>query len=237
MRFALMIEAQQGLSYDDQLAIARRAEASGFETLFRCDHYESFPGPAGSRRPTPGRSWRASRARRRRSGSATLVSPGHVPASRQLREARHDRRRDERRADRGRRRGRLERGRAPPPRAAVPGDRGAGRHVEEQLALLHGLWEEPDGWSFEGAPLPVEDALFRPKPASPPGPNGRPAAIITGGEGSPRSLRIAARYADEFNLSSATGQGRRRGTRPRRGLPGDRARPEDHHAARRWSGC
>jgi alkanesulfonate monooxygenase SsuD/methylene tetrahydromethanopterin reductase-like flavin-dependent oxidoreductase (luciferase family) len=50
MRFALMIEAQQGLSYADQLAIARRAEAAGFEAMVRSDHYESFPGPAG--RPT-----------------------------------------------------------------------------------------------------------------------------------------------------------------------------------------
>jgi len=44
MRFALMIEAQQGLSYEDQLAIARRAESAGFEALFRSDHYASFPG-------------------------------------------------------------------------------------------------------------------------------------------------------------------------------------------------
>src|SRR5262245_43008765 len=47
MRFALMIEAQQGLSYDDQLAIVQRAEAAGFESFFRSDHYTSFPGPAG----------------------------------------------------------------------------------------------------------------------------------------------------------------------------------------------
>src|SRR6266511_1730369 len=47
MRFALMIEPQQGLSYGDQIAIAKRAESNGFETLFRSDHYSSFPGPAG----------------------------------------------------------------------------------------------------------------------------------------------------------------------------------------------
>src|SRR5690349_23624464 len=46
MRFALMIEAQQGLSYEDQLAIVRRAEAAGFESFFRSDHYASFPGSA-----------------------------------------------------------------------------------------------------------------------------------------------------------------------------------------------
>ena len=44
MRFALMIEAQQGMTYDDQLAIVRRAEAAGFESFFRSDHYAGFPG-------------------------------------------------------------------------------------------------------------------------------------------------------------------------------------------------
>src|SRR3954454_19923798 len=47
MRFALMIEPQQGLSYDEQLAVVRRAESAGFESFFRSDHYQSFPGPAG----------------------------------------------------------------------------------------------------------------------------------------------------------------------------------------------
>jgi alkanesulfonate monooxygenase SsuD/methylene tetrahydromethanopterin reductase-like flavin-dependent oxidoreductase (luciferase family) len=47
MRFALMIEAQQGLSYEEQLAIVRRAETAGFEAFFRSDHYQSFPGDAG----------------------------------------------------------------------------------------------------------------------------------------------------------------------------------------------
>ena len=50
MRFALMIEPQQGLSYADQLAIVQRAESVGFESFFRSDHYQSFPGPAGEPR-------------------------------------------------------------------------------------------------------------------------------------------------------------------------------------------
>src|SRR5215218_2820467 len=45
MRFALMIEAQQGLSYAEQLDIVRCAHDAGFESFFRSDHYESFPGP------------------------------------------------------------------------------------------------------------------------------------------------------------------------------------------------
>src|SRR5258706_14207638 len=44
MRFALMIEPQQGMTYEQQLAVALRAEAAGFETFLRSDHYASFPG-------------------------------------------------------------------------------------------------------------------------------------------------------------------------------------------------
>jgi alkanesulfonate monooxygenase SsuD/methylene tetrahydromethanopterin reductase-like flavin-dependent oxidoreductase (luciferase family) len=47
MRFALMTEPQQGLSYTEILALARAAEDAGFEAFFRSDHYASFPGGAG----------------------------------------------------------------------------------------------------------------------------------------------------------------------------------------------
>jgi alkanesulfonate monooxygenase SsuD/methylene tetrahydromethanopterin reductase-like flavin-dependent oxidoreductase (luciferase family) len=47
MRFALMLEPQQGMTYADQLAAARRAEANGFDAFFRSDHFASFPGEAG----------------------------------------------------------------------------------------------------------------------------------------------------------------------------------------------
>ena len=68
MRFALMIEAQQGLSYEDQLSIARRAEAAGFEAMFRSDPLRLVP-----RRSEPADDGRlgglpASSARRRPSG-------------------------------------------------------------------------------------------------------------------------------------------------------------------------
>ena len=80
--------------------------------------------------------------------------------------------------------------------------------LEEQLAILHGLWGEPDGWSFSGPSGAIEGAVFHPKPVQVPGrpvmPSGiaRPR-ILLGGGGSPRSLRLAARWADEFNTSSA----------------------------------
>ena len=47
MRYALMTEPQQGLSYDEILAVTQTAEAAGLEAFFRSDHYASFPGPTG----------------------------------------------------------------------------------------------------------------------------------------------------------------------------------------------
>jgi alkanesulfonate monooxygenase SsuD/methylene tetrahydromethanopterin reductase-like flavin-dependent oxidoreductase (luciferase family) len=70
--------------------------------------------------------------------------------------------------------------------------------MEDELTILHGLWEEPDGWSFEGKQVRVQSASFNPKPVQRPHP-----PIIVGGEGRPRSLRLAARYADEYNMSSS----------------------------------
>jgi alkanesulfonate monooxygenase SsuD/methylene tetrahydromethanopterin reductase-like flavin-dependent oxidoreductase (luciferase family) len=49
MRIALMIEPQQDVTWDLHVSIVQRAEAAGFGTLYRSDHCESFPGPAGKR--------------------------------------------------------------------------------------------------------------------------------------------------------------------------------------------
>jgi alkanesulfonate monooxygenase SsuD/methylene tetrahydromethanopterin reductase-like flavin-dependent oxidoreductase (luciferase family) len=67
--------------------------------------------------------------------------------------------------------------------------------LEEQLEIIRNLLEGPDGWSFEGRHYQVRDAVVRPKAQ-------RRIRIIVGGEGAPRSMRLAARHADEFNLSS-----------------------------------
>ncbi len=204
MRFALMIEPQQGLSYDEQLAVARRAEAAGFETLFRSDHYQSFPGDSDL--PTTD-AWAVLAGLARdttRIGLGSLVSPvlfrtpgnlakvvitvdemsgGRVElgVGAGWHEAEH------------RRHG------FPFPEIGERADR-----LEETLEILHGLWDGPDGWSFLGRHYAVQDAHFRPKAGSIPGrAEGRPRLIV-GGEGTPRSFRLAARYADEFNLSSAS---------------------------------
>jgi F420-dependent oxidoreductase-like protein len=196
MRFALMIEPQQGMTYADQLAIALRAESAGFEALFRSDHYESFPGPDD--RPTTD-AWAVLAGLARdtsRIGLGALASPITFRLPGNL--AKLVTTVDEMSS------GRLE--------FAVGAGWNEPEHrrygfpfpdiverasmLEEQLAILRGFWQEPDGWSFEGRYYTVADARFRPRPA-------RVPRIIVGGEGSPRSMRIAARFADEFNLTGS----------------------------------
>ena len=72
---------------------------------------------------------------------------------------------------------------------------------EEALAVLHGLWTEPDGWSFAGTHWRVDGALFSPKPVARDG--RRHPNLIVGGDVKRRMARLAATYADEVNLSSA----------------------------------
>ena len=209
MRFALMTEPQQGLTYDEQLAIVRRAEAAGFETFFRSDHYQSFPGRAGN--PTTD-AWAVLAGLARdvdRIKLGALVSPVTFRQTGNL--AKVITTVDEMSG------GRIEFGLGagwhdlehaqlglPFPPIEVRGDM-----LEENLQVLLGLWGEPDGWSFDGKHIQIRDAQFYPKPVSAPGrptlPNGasRPWLLIGGG-GTPRSMRIAARYADEFNLSSSS---------------------------------
>jgi len=210
MRYVLMMEAQQGLTYADQLAAATCAEANGFDAWFRSDHFASFPGESG--KPTTD-AWSvlAGLARdTQRIGLGVLVSPVtfrhpgvfakvvttvdemsggriEVGVGAGWNEVEH-----------------RQLGLAFPPiseRADL---------MEDQLAILHGLWGEPDDWSYDGVSgLRLEGALFRPKPVDVAGrprtPDGgaRPR-IIVGGQGSPRSVRLAARYADEFNLTSSS---------------------------------
>ncbi len=83
--------------------------------------------------------------------------------------------------------------------------------MEDQLAILHGLWGEPDGWSYEGVSglrLGGRPVPSRSRSMSPAG-RARPTAGHGRGSSSaararPRSYRLAARYADEFNLSSSS---------------------------------
>lgn len=200
MRFALMTEPQQGLTYDEILALAKTAEESGFESFFRSDHYASFPGGAG--KPTTD-AWTTIAGLARDTKRVTLgvlVSPVGFRSPGNL-------------------------AKVTTTISEMSGGRvevglGAGwnetehlQHgfyypstperfdmLEEQLAILHGLWTEPDGWSYKGRHWSISAAQLHPKPLAPAG--RRHPNIIVGGAGRPRMAYLIARYADEINVSS-----------------------------------
>jgi alkanesulfonate monooxygenase SsuD/methylene tetrahydromethanopterin reductase-like flavin-dependent oxidoreductase (luciferase family) len=68
---------------------------------------------------------------------------------------------------------------------------------EEQLEIITGLWETPVGKTFDfaGTHYQLADSPALPKPVQRPRP-----PIIIGGVGAKRTPRLAARYADEYNV-------------------------------------
>ena len=106
--------------------------------------------------------------------------------------------------------------------------------LEEQLAIITGLWGTPEGesFSFDGDALPADGLAGLPKPAQRP----RPPVLI-GGSGPRRTPRLAARFADEFNVPFLLGAGVGGHIRPRpRGLRGCRPLPLVHDLLRRPDG-
>jgi alkanesulfonate monooxygenase SsuD/methylene tetrahydromethanopterin reductase-like flavin-dependent oxidoreductase (luciferase family) len=208
MKFALMISGQHGLTYADQVAAATTAEAAGFEAFFRSDHYSSAPGPAG-RPATDAWTVLAGIAREtRRISIGALVSPvtfrppGTLAKVVVTVDEMSDGRVEFALGAGWNEQEHLELGLPFPPiniRAEM---------LEEQLEVIQRLFTEPDGWSVDGRYYSIQKASFQPKPIAAAGrprtDNGsvRPRVIV-GGEGSPRSIRLAVRWADEYNVSGA----------------------------------
>jgi F420-dependent oxidoreductase-like protein len=198
MRYALMTEPQQGLTYDEILAAAQTAEEAGLEAFFRSDHYASFPGGAG--KPTTD-AWATLAGLARETSTirlGVLVSPVTFRLPGNL--AKVIQTVDEMSA------GRVEAGFG----AGWNDDEHAqlglsfpelGERfdmLEEQMAIIHGLWTEPDGWSFEGKHWQVRGAVRHGEIARG---GRRHPHVLFGGKGGPRLARLVARYGDEFNLS------------------------------------
>jgi F420-dependent oxidoreductase-like protein len=191
--FNVMVEPQEGGTYQDLLELAQRAEALGFGGFFRSDHYHPMNVPPSSD-ATDAWAVLAGLARETRTiRFGSMVSPMTFrhPSEFAKIVATVDQMSGGR-LDVGLGAGWYEKEHLayglpfPPPKERV--DR-----LEESLEVCTRLWG--DGFaSFEGKLFQLQQAPGHPKPVQRPHP-----PIIIGGKGPRRVPRLAARFADEFN--------------------------------------
>jgi alkanesulfonate monooxygenase SsuD/methylene tetrahydromethanopterin reductase-like flavin-dependent oxidoreductase (luciferase family) len=74
--------------------------------------------------------------------------------------------------------------------------------LEEQLEILVGLWTEDD-FSYQGRHYRLEGATVRPRPVA------GTVPIVLGGLGKPRSAALAARFAAKYNFPHPSPEGAR----------------------------
>jgi F420-dependent oxidoreductase-like protein len=198
MRLCVMVEGQEGVTWENWVALARACEEYGYEALFRSDHYGPVMGgeERGSLDAWATLAGLAAVTSTVRLG--TLVSPTTFRHPSVL------------------------------AKSAVTADHISGGRVEvgmgagwneaehrrygfpfpplrermdvfaEQLEIVHREWtSEP--FSFEGEHYRLVDSDPRPKPVQSPHP-----PLIVGGSGGRRSVALAARWADEYNTVSPT---------------------------------
>ncbi len=194
----IFTEPQQGATYDDLLAVARRAEHLGFGAFFRSDHFSPMGGVDGLPGPTDAWITLAGLARdteRIRLGTLVTSATFRLPGPLAISVAGVDQMSA----------GRVELGLGagwydvehqaygvPFPALGERFDR-----LEEQLAIITGMWATPVGATFDhpGGHYPVTESPGMPKPVQDPLP------IIVGGGGRVRTPRLAATYASEFNAA------------------------------------
>ncbi|MFM2077481.1 MAG: hypothetical protein RJA49_1371, partial [Actinomycetota bacterium] len=196
VKLRIFTEPQQGATYFDLLAVAQRAEQRGFDAFFRSDHYLAMGAPG---LPGPSDAWTTLAGIARETStirlgtlvnSATFRLPGPLAITVANVDAMSN--------------GRVELGLGagwfaaeheaygiPFPPLGERFDR-----LEEQLAVITGLWGTPAGSTFDhaGAHYQLGSSPALPKPVQSPPP------IIIGGGGAKRTPALAARYAAEFNL-------------------------------------
>jgi len=197
MELRVFTEPQQGATYDQLLRIARASEELGFGAFFRSDHYltiggDGLPGPTDAWTTLAGLARETSTIRLGTMvTSATFRHPGPLA----IQVAQVDQMSGGR-VELGLGAGWFEQEHAaygiPFPATGERFDR-----LEEQLAVITGLWETPEGerFSHAGEHYTLTDSPALPKPAQRPRP-----PVIVGGVGKRRTPALAARYADEFNL-------------------------------------
>jgi F420-dependent oxidoreductase-like protein len=197
MKLRIMTEPQQGADYETLRTVALATEELGFDAFFRSDHYLKIGDVPGL--PGPTDSWvtlaaLAVETSRIRLGTMVTAATFRLPGPLAITVAQVDQMSG----------GRVELGLGsgwyeaehtaygiPFPSLGERFDR-----LEEQLAIITGLWTTGEGetFSFDGAHYQLTDSPALPKPAQRP----RPPVLI-GGTGPRRTPRLAARFADEYN--------------------------------------
>jgi F420-dependent oxidoreductase-like protein len=198
VRVCLMIEGQDDVAWAHWVALAQTAEQAGIEALFRSDHYLSDQDASGHGSLDAWATLIALAAITSTLRLGTLVSPATFRHPSVL------------------------------AKMAVTADHVSGGRVEvglgagwleaehraygfpfeptrvrmdvlaEQLEIVHRSWE-PGPFSFSGEHYRIEDLDALPKPVQQPHP-----PLIVGGSGGPRSLKLAAQWADEYNTPFAS---------------------------------
>jgi F420-dependent oxidoreductase-like protein len=198
MKLRIFIEPQQGADFATQARVARATEELGFDAFFRSDHFLAM-GAGGL--PGPTDSWvtlgaLALQTSRIRLGTMVTAATFRLPGPLAIAVAQVDQMSGGR-VDFG-----LGTGWFETEHTAYgipfPGLKERFDRLEEQLAIITGLWQTPQGqtFSYSGTHYQLADSPALPKPAQRPRP-----PVILGGAGPRRTPRLAARYADEFNLA------------------------------------
>ena len=197
MRLALMIEGQEGVTWNEWLAIAHAAEAHGLESLFRSDHYAGIVAEGrGSLDAWATLAALAAATTKIRLG--TMVSPvtfrhpsvlarmaatvDHVSGGR---------------VELGMGSGwyELEHRREGFPFPDVPT---RFDQLAEQVEIVVRSWTESN-FDFTGEHYALAGQTALPRPVQQPHP-----PLILGGGAKPRSAALAARFAQEYNTPGAT---------------------------------
>jgi F420-dependent oxidoreductase-like protein len=196
MDVCLMIEGQEGVTWDQWVSLALACEEHGFEGLFRSDHYLSFDHPRERGAFDAWTTLAALGTITERIRLGTLVSPVTFrhPAllAKSVVTVDHA---SEGRVELGMGAGWFEREHNaygfPFPATADRMD-----ILAEQVEIVHRLWDLDEGEvTFDGRHYRLEDCSALPKPVQDP----HPPLIIGGGAG-PRSAALAARWADEYDV-------------------------------------
>jgi F420-dependent oxidoreductase-like protein len=198
MRLRIFTEPQQGASYATLRSVAKATEDLGFDAFFRSDHFLKMGKASGE--PGPSDAWAtlaglAVETSRIRLGTLVTSATFRYPGPLAIAVAGIDDMSG----------GRIDLGLGagwfdaehqaygipfPPLRERF--DR-----LEEQLAIITGLWGTQAGktFTYEGTHYHLTDSPALPKPAQRPHP-----PVLVGGAGTRRTPRLAARFADEFNV-------------------------------------